>query len=365
MKPKYQELADDIRSKILSNEYPIGTSVPPELKLQESYQVSRHTVRQAFALLVNEGFLRKEKGSGTYVDSKFKDKNHDESKHKTIGVITTYLSDYIFPSIIRGIEEELQSNDFSLLLASTNNNLQQEQKCLENMLVQHVDGLIIEPTKSNMYNPNLSYYLALKEAGIPIVMINAYYEMIDLPFIGVDDTLAGFTATNYLIDQGHQKLAVIIKIDDLQGKLRMKGFVKACEERKIAFDANNIYTYDTENKAEVLAQAEKELLINQRGVTGVVCYNDEIANKLVQQLSAAGKRIPEDLSIIGQDDSYLSTAGEVQLTTLTHPKEQMGAAAAAFIIDAVNKNKIGENIVYTPTLVERLSVQNISPNKTK
>ena len=62
---KYQTIADELKSKILSGEYPENTTIPPELQLQKDYQVSRHTIRQAIALLANEGFLRKEKGSGT------------------------------------------------------------------------------------------------------------------------------------------------------------------------------------------------------------------------------------------------------------------------------------------------------------
>lgn len=67
---------------------------------------------------------------------------------KTIGVITTYISDYIFPSIIRGIESRLNEENYSLLLASTNNDVEQEKKALEMMLSFGVDGLIVEPTKA-------------------------------------------------------------------------------------------------------------------------------------------------------------------------------------------------------------------------
>ena len=119
MKTKYQVIADEIRSKILSNEFVVGKVIPPELQLQKDYGVSRHTVREAIALLVNEGFLRKEKGSGTYVDDTYQRRGDGVSSSKTIGVITTYLSDYIFPSIIRGIEQKLRENGYSLLLAST------------------------------------------------------------------------------------------------------------------------------------------------------------------------------------------------------------------------------------------------------
>ncbi|MGC3164732.1 GntR family transcriptional regulator, partial [Enterococcus faecium] len=77
--------------------------------------VSRHTIRQAIAVLVYEGYLRKENGSGTYVDDCYKKEKTPLNRTKTIGVITTYLSDYFFPSIIRGIENELRESGYSLL----------------------------------------------------------------------------------------------------------------------------------------------------------------------------------------------------------------------------------------------------------
>lgn len=357
MTAKYQQIADDIRMKILNEEYPIGTVIPPELKLQESYQVSRHTIRQAIALLANEGFLRKEKGSGTYVDDRFKTKEALEKRTKTIGVITTYLSDYIFPSIIRGIEETLRKNGYSLLLASTGNDLQQERKCLESMMMQQVDGLIVEPTRSNQYNPNLSYYLSLKESGTPIVMINSHYEELDLPYISLDDIKAGFMATSFMLNQGIEQLALIVKIDDLQGKLRMKGFIEAFEKRNRVFDSANIFTYTTEEKEQVITRVVQQLVAKDNRIEGIVCYNDEIANSLAQRLTASGKQIPAEFAIIGQDDSYLSTAGELPLTTITHPKEQLGRDAGEWMIRAIDKKIIGANILYDPQVIERQSTK--------
>ena len=354
-KTKYQLISDEIRSKILSNAYPKGSTIPSETQLQKEYDVSRHTVRQAIALLVNEGYLRKEKGAGTFVDDRYLSPSLEQKKQqKTIGVITTYVSDYIFPSIIRGIEQELRKDGYSLLLASTNNDLEQEAACLEQMLNQGVSGLIVEPTKSNTYNPNLSYYLSFKERGIPVVMINANYEELSLPTVCVDDTQAGFLATDYLLNHGHNHLGLLIKLDDLQGKYRMKGFIKAHEEWGKPFKGNYIWTYTTETKDIVIKQMLEEL--DQSEVTGLVCYNDEVAQVVMQELLAAGKRIPDDYSIIGNDDSFLSSSNGIQLTTLSHPKEALGETAAKKIIAASNGEKI-DNKVFQPQLIIRDSVK--------
>lgn len=353
MTTKYEQLANELRENIRLGTYKEGMTIPSEAVLQEEYHLSRHTVRQAIALLVNEGYLRKERGSGTYVS---KPENLPQRSHKTIGIIMTYLSDYIFPSIMRGVEQTLREQGYSLLLGSTNNDHEQERACLQQMMDQGVDGLIVEPTKSSQYNPNLAYYMALKEAGIPLVMINAYYEELDLPHICVNDTRSGYLATNYLLEQQHQHLMLITKIDDLQGKYRMKGFVKALEQAKKTFAAEDVVTYTTETKEAVIAQAIDRL--NQSNeITGIVCYNDEIAHGLIQQLEANGKRVPEDYSIVGNDDSPLSTLTSPGITTLAHPKEEMGILAAQWVTSGTT---LEETFYYDPELIVRGSVMSHS-----
>ncbi len=350
-KPKYEQLADKLREAILRGEYQVDELIPSENTLQETYDLSRHTVRQAIGVLVNEGFLRKERGSGTYVSRP----DNLPKKNKTIGVIMTYLSNYIFPAIIRGLEQELASEGYSLLLGTTNNDHDQERECLKRMMDQGVDGLIIEPTKSNQYNPNLAYYVALKERGIPFLMINAYYEELDVQAICVNDTQSGYLATKELVAKGHENLLLLTKIDDLQGKYRMKGFIKAVEEAGLTLQPEDIMTYTTENKARIMEAAVSRLTAADSAVTGVAAYNDEIAYELIDQLTAAGLKVPEDISVVGNDDSALAVGGRVPLTTLTHPKEAMGRLAAQYIIEAVNGGDT-PSYYFQPELIIRDSV---------
>lgn len=353
-KTKYQKIADEIKAKIETGVYKQNEAIPPELQLQKDYAVSRHTVRQAIGLLVNEGYLRKEKGSGTYVDQTYKT-TATPKETKTIGVITTYLSDYIFPTIIRGIESSLRNQGYSLLLASTNNDYQQEKECLEKMIENGVQGLIIEPTKSNQYNPNLALYVRLREQKIPMVMINAAYEELDAASIRVDDVKAGYIATETLINNQHKEIILVTKIDDLQGKYRMKGFIQACEEANIRFSSEDIITYTTETRKQVFDSVLKRLKTIP-SISGIVCYNDQIASFLMDKLSEEGYRVPNDLSIIGNDNSSLSKIGKIKLTTLEHPKEKMGVDAANWIVKTIAEGKNEPDIVYTPRLIERDSV---------
>ncbi|WP_312148512.1 MULTISPECIES: GntR family transcriptional regulator [Paenibacillus] len=353
MKPKYQVIIEDIKSKILSGDYNVGEQIPTESALQSLYEVSRQTVRKAILELSNEGFLRSEKGSGTYVSNQYRTKTGGSSHKKTIGVITTYISDYIFPSIIRGIESRMNEDNYSLLLASTNNDVAQEKKALEMMLSYGVDGLIIEPTKSNLYNPNIAYYLSFKEQDIPLIMINAFYEEIELPFLCLDDVQSSYLATKELISKGHSQIGLIAKMDDLQGKYRMKGYIKALEEAKLRFYPEQIFSFNTETKQTLATNLKDFLNKNRDTLSAIVCYNDEVGLEVVNACRQLGISIPEELSIIGQDNSYIAQNANIKLTTLTHPQETMGRDAADWVIKKLQgKKDLPNNTYYQPVLIE-------------
>jgi GntR family transcriptional regulator, arabinose operon transcriptional repressor len=359
MKTKYQLIIDDIKSKILSGDYGEGEQIPTEFALQERYKVSRHTVRKAILELSNEGFLRSEKGSGTYVSNQYRLKS-GSSNNRTIGVITTYISDYIFPSIIRGIEGRLNEDNYSLLLASTNNDVEQEKKALEMMLSFGVDGLIIEPTKSNLYNPNIAYYLSFKEQDVPFIMINAYYEELDVPFFCLDDVQSSYLATKEFISKGHTQIGLISKTDDLQGKYRMKGYIKALGEAKLRFHPEQVLSFDTETKLDLYTNLKEFLTENRDVLTAIVCYNDEVGLEVANVCRQLGISVPEELSIIGQDNSYIAKNANIKLTTLTHPQEQMGRDAADWVIKKLQgKKDLPAQTYYQPVLIEGETVKEL------
>src|SRR5690625_4633253 len=361
MKPKYQYqvIIDDMKSKILSGEYNVLEKIPTQFALQEMYNVSRHTVRKAILELANEGLVRSEKGSGRYVSNDYQSRAGNPGT-KAIGGITTYISDYIFPSIIRGIEGKLNEQNYSLLLASTNNDVDQEKKALEMMLSYGVDGLIIEPTKSNLFNPNIAYYLSFKEQDIPFIMINAYYEELDVPYLCLDDVHSSYLATNELISKGHKQIGLISKKDDLQGKFRMKGYIKAFGEAKLAFQPEFIFSYDTESKPDLYTNLMEFIAENREMLTSIVCYNDEVGLVVANICRQLGISIPEELSIIGQDNSYIAKNANIKLTTLTHPQEQMGRDAAEWIIKKLQgRQNLLNEYYYQPVLIKGETIKEL------
>src|SRR5690625_1168706 len=192
MKTKYSIVKDSIKSKILDGTYQPHQKISSESELMKQFGVSRHTVRLAIGELVNQGWLYREQGSGTFCADRTKETSQKQVQQKNIAIITTYISDYIFPSIIRGAESFLSKNGYQVSLFSTDNNHDNERKILEKILTQPFDGVIMDPTKSAIANPNINYYLNLESQDIPSLMINAYYDELDPFYITVDDEKAVF-----------------------------------------------------------------------------------------------------------------------------------------------------------------------------
>ncbi|MCY8613633.1 GntR family transcriptional regulator [Bacillus haynesii] len=356
--PKYSMVKNKIKSWIYEGKVKPGEKIHSENELMKIFNVSRHTIRQAIGDLVHEGLLYREQGSGTYCSHRLQLSEKGRERNKMIGVIATYLSDYIFPSIIRGIESSLSSAGYTLVVASTNNDIEKEKQCLVNMLDKKIDGLIVEPTKTGSFNPNLNYYLTLEQHHIPYLMINQFYQELNPPHFILDDEHGGFIATEHLIKLGHEKLFGFFKQDDMQGVNRMKGFIRAFRENGLSFYPEMVVTYTTENKKEkTIAEARKRLSSTDRP-TAIFCYNDEIALMVLDVVREFGLKVPEDISIVGYDDSHLSEASEVKLTSVTHPKMKMGIEAAKWMIAKVegrNTDQLEHSTVYKPELIVRHS----------
>jgi GntR family transcriptional regulator of arabinose operon len=351
--PKYSQLKEYLKEQMQQGEILFEQQLPSENILAKQFKMSRHTVREALGDLENEGWIRREQGRGTFCIYS------EKLNKRTIAVITTYISDYIFPTLIRGIEEVLSSSGYTLVLANTGNDKGKEAQCLENLLNQDIAGLIIEPTKSAEENTNINYFKDFQERGIPYVFLHAVYSGLEPAHIMMDDRNGGYMATNYLLQLGHRKIAGIFKTDDLQGIKRQEGFNAALAEYGITIQPEFIGEYTTEQLLSYPYQFTRSLLHNNPSPTAFFCYNDQIAIKVMEAIRNENLKIPQDISIIGYDDSSLALASEVKLTTIKHPKAEMGRQAARFIMDMVEKRVEKPSFIYQPELVIRNSCRNL------
>lgn len=354
-----------VKSKIMEGLYTPHQKISSESELMKEFGVSRHTVRLAIGDLVTRGWLYRKQGSGTYCADRGKINNKQNIiQQKNIAIVTTYISDYIFPSIIRGAEAQLSKAGYQVSLFSTDNNQENERIILEKIISQQFAGVIVEPTKSAYSNPNITYYLNLERLSIPYIMINSFYDELEPVSIVTDDEKGGFLQTEHLIKLGHRKIIGCFKTDDTQGTKRMKGYFQAHRKYDIPINPAYIITYNTEEKhTKPTEELENILNLKEDIITGLVCYNDELALNFLEILRKKDVQVPEEISIVGYDDSFLAEISEVKLTSVIHQKNEMGKAAASAIIELITeKEKSSQSehsIVYEPRLKVRKSTKQL------
>lgn len=353
---RYEEIVEWITEQIESGKLSEGDRIYSENELGSMFQVSRQTVRHAISVLSERGLLVSKRGSGTYVkDSRLN--MHGRKKTMRVAAMMTYVDAYIFPSIIKEMERTFSKEGYSLQISFSNNTVERERSILKDFLKQDsVDGVIAEATKSGIPNPNLDIYRQLQNKGIPIIFVNCYYPELDAVHVSMDDFWAGKVAAEHLLQCGHRRIGGIFKLDDGQGHKRYKGYMTALMEHDIKIDDSRICWIDTVDLQEMEREAER-FLRRLKDCTACVCYNDEVAVKLVNICRASGVAIPEELSIVGIDNSELTGYCEVPLTSVNNPVSSLARNAAESMLALLNGKRLLESIELKSELVVRNSTR--------
>ncbi len=344
MAAKYIEVSQSLRTDILEGRYPPGSLLPTEQQLCADFQISRQTARQALQLLVDQGLIQRRQGSGSRVIA-----HNSAATQRKVAVIATYISDYIFPSILREMEAVLFANNCTMQLAATSNQISSERRILLGLLDQQVDGILVEGTKTALPNPNLDLYRKLQARGIPLVFFNGCYpDLHDCITILDDNFEGGRQLVRYLAAKGHTSIAGIFKSDDMQGHQRYAGFSAGLLECGLSMEDSHMFWYNTEDKPNLGTAAElwtNRVMDTIRGCTAVVCYNDEVANVLVQQLLRQRIDIPKELAIVSFDNSHYSDLSSCRITSLSHGHHNLGRISAEALLQAFHGKKPASQII--------------------
>lgn len=345
MASKYFRLAAALRTDIREGVYRGSNRLPTEMQLAAQYNVSRQTVRQALALLASEGLIEKRQGSGSHIlDSTA------QMAGNNIAIVTSYVNDYIFPSLLQNAQSVLDTNNYSTLVYSTQNQLCREREVLYSLLEHPVRGLLIEGVKTALPNPNLDLYHRLQKMGIPMVFLHGSYPSLHAACVSDDNEGGGYQAVQYLVQKGHTKIGGIFKSDDIQGHQRYFGFLSALRDMNLPFPDEQILWYSTEDRHDLLDLGQRDWLnrfiqMACKDCTALICYNDEIAYPLIQMLLSAGLRVPQDIAVVSFDNSYYSDMGAVQITSFSHNAGKMGHLAAQSLLDLIHGKPVRSQMV--------------------
>jgi len=250
----------------------------------------------------------------------------------TLGVVVPDISNPFFSSIVRIAEEEAYAQDYSVFLGNTNEDPQREMAVLQSLEDNQVDGLIL--CSSRLEDAVLLNILSRFPSS---VLIFRKRKRPDVGAITLNDIYGGEIAIHHLLKSGHEKIGLVSGPSiSLSAYGRQKGYEKALNEAGIPIRVEWI-----RNCAPVVEsgyETVRDLLKEYPEITALFCHNDLIAVGALQACAELGRRVPDDLAIIGFDDIRLAELVTPSLTTLNVPRTMIGTQAMRLLLAQIKSN---------------------------
>ncbi len=269
-------------------------------------------------------------------------------KSNTVGVLVPDLGTGYIGEIIRGIDAELSLSGIDLILYTTHRTASKEASYVANLATGMVDGLLLVLPRSPA-----DFINNLTQRNFPFVLIDHQGIGKDCPAVGATNWQGGFTATEYLIKLGHQRIGFITGWMDLGCALdRLEGYRSALRTYHLP-DAPELIYEGRFWQPDGIAGASK-LLDLPEPPTAIFASNDVMAMGAMDAVRDRGLRVPEDVSVIGFDDIPQASMIRPTLTTINQPLEKMGRVATQMLLDLLhNPEKKAERIELPTQLVVR------------
>jgi len=271
---------------------------------------------------------------------------------RTIGMLITASSNPFYSELVRGVERSCFERGYSLVLCNTEGDEQRMNRNLEMLMQKRVDGLLLLCTET--HQPSLD--IIRRYPSIPTVMMDWSPFEGDSDLIQDNSLLGGDTATQYLIDKGHTRIACITgPLDKTPARLRLEGYREAMARSGLTVPADYEVIADFEFGGGF--DAMQKLLAHATPPDAVFIGNDAMAVGAYQALYQAGLHIPEDMAIVGYDDIELARYMTPPLTTIHQPKDELGELAIDVLINRMAEPELTQQrLQLTPELMVRGSV---------
>lgn len=266
----------------------------------------------------------------------------------SLGLLIPDIANPFFAELARSIEDQAHELGYSLVICSTDNDLTREERYVNVLRQKSADGIIIATGARNdaMMKQLMKYKL-------PVAVIAREMPLLAVDTVLVDDYLGGYLAASHLTGLGHRNIAVIAEdLAVMSSKERVRGYRKALEEAGIPYDDNLVAV--SPFHVEGGKATAKELLSGANPPSAIFGCNDLLAIGVVQAARELGLRVPEDVSVVGFDNTVLATIIDPPLTSVAQPVQQMGKEIVQLITGEIDGSKPSkQRLVLLPELVVR------------
>jgi DNA-binding LacI/PurR family transcriptional regulator len=272
----------------------------------------------------------------------------------SIGVVITeptgrLFADPFFPRILRGVSAALNARDLQLVLLMPSG-AADTQRTADYLSAGHVDGVLLISLHGDDPLPD-----RIVNAGIPFVVGGRPLRTPAASYVDVDNRGGARSAVEHLIANGRRAIATITGPTDMgAGVDRLAGYRDALDDAGIAFDQTLIATGDFTHDGGAAAM---ERLLKARGdIDAVFAASDLMAAGAMTVLENAGKRVPQDVALVGYDDSPIASTLRPRLTSVRQPIEEMGHEMARLVVDRVEgTDSVQRRVILATELVKRAS----------
>jgi DNA-binding LacI/PurR family transcriptional regulator len=327
---KHAEVVADLQERLSKGTYKVGQQLPSEPLLAQEYGVAYMTIRRAITTLVEQGYLYRVRGRGTYVADP---PSLDQAPSIGLLLLRNWhsIDPFYFPPIVSGFVEHAQAQGYQVHLADRSEPLLELLRFHE-LHVRAVACVMLE-------HDDLQDADDLLDRGVMVVAINNYGGLRRVTSVSPSNRQGSYEATKMLLNMGHRDLIFLsgpkMNLDAFE---RRKGFDAALKEAGIAVTPDMII--ETGFLEERGYEQGKQLLKRSTLPTGIVAVSDLAAVGMMKALQEEGVKVPEDVSIFGFGDFRLAAYMTPALTTVRLPLEEIGRNAADALITQHRGGKV-------------------------
>ncbi|OBX08067.1 substrate-binding domain-containing protein [Gallibacterium genomosp. 3] len=272
---------------------------------------------------------------------------------KTLGMLVTATSNPFFAEVVSGVEHYCNQHQYNLIISSTDGDEARLLQNIQTLIQKQVDGLLL------MYSDSRHSIVKQLNVQLPMVIMDWWPTALNADRIYENSESGAYLATKTLIEQGHQKIAIITgKLDKSLAHNRLIGYKKALQDANLTVHPEWIIEshFDFEGGVEGM----KKLLQCTDRPTAIFACSDTIAVGVYQVAWQHGLRIPEDLSVIGYDNIMLSQYLTPPLTTIHQPKAELGELAVETLLQRIKSpQQEYKTLMLEPQLIWRQSIKKL------
>jgi DNA-binding LacI/PurR family transcriptional regulator len=277
---------------------------------------------------------------------------------RLVGLFLPELQNPIFPAFGEVVGGALAQNGYTPVLCTQTAGGISEADYVELLLQQQVSGVVFIGGQYSQQDASHDHYTRLRDLNLPTVLVNAPIETIDFPTVSTDDGVATEQAWSHLRQLGHTKIGLVLGPKDHIPSQRKLAAAQRVSEGALQEEhvVHSLYSLEA-------GQAAATRLLTA-GVTAIICASDPIALGAVRAVRRAGLRVPDDISIVGFDDSALMNSVDPPLTTVRQPIEPMGRMIIELLVSQITgAGTTTDEYLFEPELVVRGSTGPVNESK--